>query len=210
MNQKTKIIIPAAGYGTRVNSPESKELLISPINGKPLIQFALDIANDNYFDVHVITRKEKKGLIAYLNNYSNVKTQIIEPSKEWPDTILKSIEFWNEKNILILPDTFFKPVNVIKAIDQSLDRASVAVGAFCADDYKTFGVFDSGASLYSLCEKPNSTNSNTMAWGILGFKKEIGLELFNALLESTFDHEWKTTGLNYERFMLEEFSDLTR
>lgn len=210
MNQKTKIIIPAAGYGTRVNSPESKELLISPVNNKPLIQFALDIASSYEFDVHVITRIEKKGLIAYLNNYSSVKTQIIEPSKEWPDTILKSYEFWNEKNILILPDTFFKPINAIKAIDQTLDRVPIAVGAFQRDNYKTFGVFDSSQYQYSLCEKPISTNSKTLAWGILGFKKEIGHELFKALLESTFDHEWKNTGLNYERLMLEEFSDLTR
>ncbi len=210
MNQKTKIIIPAAGYGTRVNSPESKELLASPINGLPLIQYALDIAKENDFEVHVITRSEKKGLISYLTNYSFVATQIIEPSKEWPDTILKSNEFWNEKNILILPDTHFKPLSVIKYINQSLNQVQVAVGAFTSDSYQTYGVFDSNLKEYTICEKPRTITSGTLAWGILGFKKEIGLNLFQALLKSTFEHEWINLNLTYDKFMLEEFSDLTR
>ena len=93
MSLETKIIIPAAGFGTRVGSPEAKEMLILQ-DQQPLIDFAIQLAKENQAVAHVITRKEKKSLIAHLQNQTAVNIQLIEPSKEWPDTILKSKDFW--------------------------------------------------------------------------------------------------------------------
>ena len=59
------IIIPAAGFGTRINpgADESfaKELLIDPQTGKPLICWGIDLALKFGYDVHVITREPKSG-----------------------------------------------------------------------------------------------------------------------------------------------------
>lgn len=210
MSLKTKIIIPAAGYGTRVGSPEAKEMLT--LNGtQPLIEFSLEIAKLNHATAHVITRKEKKSLISHLQNKDNVNVQIIEPSKEWPDTILQSQPFWDDFNLLILPDTRFAPINRATELLDGLKNYDLTVGYFNPDALGTWGAFDIQSSTYRLIEKPNYQDTkNLKAWGIIGFRKNIGKDLFKLILESTIDHQFKMTSLSYKAIPLDYFEDLTR
>ncbi len=210
MSLKTKIIIPAAGYGTRIGSPEAKEMLT--LSGtQPLIDFSLNIAKLNQATAHVITRKEKKSLISYLENKENVSLQTIEPSKEWPDTILQSKPFWEDYNLLILPDTRFAPLDRTTELLQALENYEMSVGYFNPDALNTWGAFDSQSTTYKLIEKPNIIDTkNLYAWGIIGFRKNVGEELFRLILESTLDHQFKTTSFSYQAIQLDYFEDLTR
>ncbi len=210
MSLKTKIIIPAAGFGTRVGSPEAKEMLT--LSGtQPLIDFSLEIAKLNRATAHVITRKEKKSLISYLQHKDNVSLQIIEPSKEWPDTILQSKPFWEDFNLLILPDTRFAPLQRTTELLQGLKNYDLTVGYFNPNALETWGAFDNQSATYKLIEKPKMLDTKYLrAWGIIGFRKNIGEELFKLILESTIDHQFKTTTFSYQAIQLEYFEDLTR
>lgn len=213
MSDKIKLIIPAAGFGTRVGSPEAKEIMISSKTGEPLIDFILKAAAERQWEIHVITRKEKKSLIDHLKNYENVFLQFVEPTKEWPHTILLSEEFWNERNILVLPDTFFSPLEILDDLAESLCCYQIATAVIEKDHYATWGVVNTGVKTYEVIEKPTqkfSPGHHYRAWGLLGFQKDIGRDLFTAHLESTFNHQAISLPVKVKHLPLFHFEDLTR
>lgn len=213
MSEKIKIIIPAAGFGTRVGSPEAKEVMISSKTGDVLIDFILKAARIRDWEVHVITRIEKKSLINHLQQFSNIFIQLVEPTKEWPHTILQSEKYWNDKNILVLPDTFFSPVEILDDIAESLCCYQIVTAVFEKRDYSTWGVVNTGKKTYEVIEKPKLTfpdNHLYRAWGILGFQKDIGVELFSAHLESTFHHQPINIATRAKHLPIDHFEDLTR
>lgn len=191
MKQKPLVLIPAAGFGVRVGSPEAKELLLGP-GGRPLIDAALNQAKARGWPVHVITRGEKSSLIAYLESFKGVsiRVQVIEPSREWPDTVLKSEDYWHEKNLLCLPDTIYSPESIWDRLVSS--SADLAAGVFGPQDFAPWGVMRQAASGYlEICEKPRDFREGMKAWGLMCFKKQSGRSLLTAQLESTFDHGWR-------------------
>lgn len=204
-----KIIIPAAGFGTRVGSPLSKELILH--ENEPMIDHAIRIAKSLHARALIITRKEKTNLIEHLKQFDHVDVQIIEPSKEWPHTILQSEPHWAENNLLILPDTRWSPEYVYLKMLESLNHHKLSVGYFSPEALNTWGCFKLHSYYYTLCEKPqDQLELDYKAWGLLAFHKDIGNELFNLILESTFDHQIKPTHFTYEAFELLNFVDLTR
>jgi len=215
MTNKPLVLIPAAGFGTRVGSPPAKELLKGP-NGSPLIAFGLDQARHRGWPVHVITRQEKTELIQYLQEYREqwrveLEIQMIEPSREWPDTLLKSKPYWREKNLLCLPDTVFEPHEIWDCLVTA--ESEIAVAAFKVEDLSKWGVFQvlPSATGISVCEKPHDAISDDRkAWGILCWKKKAGAILLQAQLESAQDHEWKKLDFSVEFFELSSFEDVTR
>lgn len=210
MKVETKIIVPAAGYGTRVGMPMSKELFTNA-EGLYLIDKAIKIGEVHQIPVHIITRKEKINLIEYLKQFSHVTTQIINPSREWPDTILQSKPFWSKKNLLILPDTTWSPMNIEIELLNDLSEFDLSIGAFKENNLRTWGAFDTLTSSYTLIEKPVDQNLESfLAWGLIAFKNEIGSDLFNLILESTIDHQLKKTHFNFNYRILDSFIDLTR
>lgn len=207
-----KFIIPSAGLGIRAGSPNAKEVL-NNADGRPLIEFSLLLARKYQCRAHVITRKEKTSLLNYLDNFDHVDIQIIGPSKEWPDTILQSQNHWGEKNIILLPDTYFSPVNIINQLILDLNDVDISLATFNPPCKKTWGVINTASPFYECCEKPNidyALNDSIKAWGLLAFTQSSGKEILSTLLETTFDHEWKKTALTFRHHSLEHFIDLTR
>jgi len=165
------VLIPAAGFGTRVGSPAAKELFLNA-SGSPLIAFGLDQARLRGWPVHVITRKEKTELIRYLEDYRqmwsvDVEIQLIEPSREWPDTLLKSQPFWREKNLLCLPDTVFEPLEVWDQLANS--TADLAAATFQPPDLAA-AVFDPKKKQPSIptVKDPSISNHRSFlsTWGV--------------------------------------------
>lgn len=196
-----RLILPCAGYGTRMNTPinKSKELLLK--DGRPLIQYSLDLAIACRLDPLVVTRAEKTDLIEYCRLW-NIETQIIEVEGEWANTVLKSAPNWAENNILVLPDTVFSPpITTTQQISAGLWLGNNAVFALheVQDPHKWGIVAD-----YKLYEKP-VLGHPAYAWGLIGFKAEYGKKLFaNSGKGSVFPLE--NCGFTY----LDYFQDLTR
>lgn len=208
--QKPLVLLPAAGFGTRVGSPESKELMLGP-QGRPLIDHALEQAAVRSWPVHVITRKEKHSLIQYLQSLSDleISIQVIEPSREWPDTLLQSKPFWNERNLLVLPDTQYAPLSVWDSLGSS--QAPLSAAVFSPKNFEKWGVLrKSTGGILEVCEKPRDHRPGMKAWGLLCFEKSVGENIFSAQLKSTFEHQWKELEIVSEFFDLESFEDLTR
>lgn len=217
---KTLIIVPSAGFGTRIGMTpnSSKELLVDPNNdNKPLIEWCLDLTPQDQYDHVIITREAKQDLIDYLcQENKQIFTTLInkdDESKEWPNSVLQSKIHWTESNILVLPDTRFQPTSIIKDIEKELQNGADLVFAIHkVDDVRQWGkVFldpFSGKPLTTQ-EKPNiEFKLEGLAWGVVGFKSKIGEELFQAYLERktlTFPKTWKVKVLE-----LQSFKDITR
>src|ERR1041385_1378889 len=98
-----KAIIPCSGRGSRMKMDtwEAKELLIDPVNGKPLVDYSLDLCYKYSIKPVIITRAEKRPFIDHImDNHPNADLIICDPGKEWAETVLKSQGLWGEKNIL--------------------------------------------------------------------------------------------------------------
>ena len=197
-----RLIIPCAGLGSRMKMPanQSKELLL--YNGKPLIENALELAK--YFQISplVITRKEKTDLIQYCAE-RGIETLIIEVQGEWASTILQSKDYWDEDNILILPDTIFDyGVNAFRDIEQGLSLGNNAVFALHnVPDRQNWGI----VSQYTVTEKPAESGPG-LAWGLIGFKKKYGELLFYYMQRKNNPLNLRDCGFTY----LKNFKDVTR
>lgn len=203
---KTKAIIPAAGLGTRVGMKpnESKEMLIDPITKKPVIDYALELCTKYNLEPVIITRKAKKDLIKHVENDSHlliVDEDFID-GKEWPDTVLASQMFWGANNILILPDTRFEPNDIIRELDISLKLgAEISLALHRVGDGSKWCIVRD----YMICEKPESKDP-AWAWGLVGFKQEAGIELFEGLKVRGQYNNLSRTSFSY----LKSFKDITR
>ena len=232
MNNNKLVIVPAAGFGRRVGSPTAKEMMIrpkeDPFFGEPLIFMPLELAKKSQAKIHIVTRSSKSDLLEYLENLkkndhyfnNNLSIQIVEITKEWPDSILKSQPYWLENNLILLPDTTFAPLHAFSNAFSALDKSSDLVFATIEkSDYQSWGVVDFEMGQH--CEKPKKWTATTRAWGFIGFKKAHGLALLESLLMSTFDSQWRDIGslcstvtpTNEKKICeikLEQFVDLTR
>lgn len=235
-----KIIIPAAGYGTRMGSVSAKELFPHPRSGIPFLLEAIQKHQALRAPFHIISRKDKVELNEFILALQKASTlhresilrqdfspskdsidvpielQCIEPSKEWPDTILQSKPFWAEWNLLVLPDADYGPLVTLKQFEefQNLNPPHSALFfTFHVEDSSTWGMVRCATDFFEVVEKPqfnSNLNVKDNAWGLILFNRKIGEELFSALLESNVDHLWKRIeGKAYE-ISLDYFEDLTR
>lgn len=210
------VILPAAGFGTRMGTPESKEMLTAPDENAPLIQFALDLFYHCPGHIVVPTRAEKKNLISFIQtHYPQVIVQIIEPSQEWPDTVLQSKKYWMEKNILVLPDTRWAPTNAVFQVMKSLDHSACAFSTFSVSQLESWGVFC--LQPHSVCDKPprqemHSDAFSYFSWGHIAFHQHVGEKIFSQILRSHRTRQFEQ--LDFEPSVspiaLDWFHDLTR
>lgn len=210
------LLLPCAGFGRRVGSPLIKEMLPIGLNSRPLIDFSLNVAIQYQFDVHLITRSEKRTLVEYAKQFlsgSSVRFtfQDIDPSKEWPDTLLKSVKYWHEENLVVLPDTQWTPLESVQEVADQLKVVDATYGTFEAADFKTWGFVSAGLSSLKICEKPQTPlSSDFKAWGLMAFRGNAGESILRAHLESTITHEIQTLPLSSLAINLKSFRDLTR
>ena len=198
MNLRT--LIPCAGLGTRAKMKynESKELLL--FEGIPLIEHALSQS----INPLVITRIEKEDLIEYCSNHG-VDTLILdEPTKEWPETILKSESQWEEDNVILLPDTIFTPFKVVEGLGEDLRETNYAFAVHKVKDPTKWGIISDDF----LIEKPThleGLQQEFWAWGLMGFKKDHGKLLLQCCLEKK-----PLKMYDYSMLFLNTFKDVTR
>ena len=207
-----RVILPAAGFGRRVGSPESKELL--PLrDGEPLIKQALEMSLDRGWPVTLITRPEKKSLLKYVESFVGkgleVSLCIICETKEWPHSILKSELSWNEWNLVVLPDTEFAPMGVWDEMWKTADENCDLVAATHAvEDSSGWGVLSPTENGLRIGEKQSGSKE---AWGLYMFRNEWGNRILSAQLESFQENIWiELEGCRAKTLGLDLFRDLTR
>jgi dTDP-glucose pyrophosphorylase len=214
MNKRA--IIPAAGFGTRMNMPvnQSKELLSDPGDeGRPMIEKHIRQARAHNYEPLVITRPEKQDLIDYLVKYAvPLMLHTPESGSEWPDTILASKPYWGERNVLILPDTVYKPFDIVWDLDLMLDLHDLAFAVHTPPDPQNWGVLDDNKVLceYRLCEKPTNfpPAPGLKAWGLIAWSdNDVAQKVFEGFKNR---HLWFDCPADADIIHLEEFKDITR
>lgn len=208
------VIIPAAGFGKRVGSPEAKELLPDS-SGRPLIDWVLSEIQARSWRAVVVTRPSKRSLIAHLKSWPCVDLMTVEQTREWPESVLVSAPYWSERNIVILPDTRFQPLTVLDQIAEDLKTCNLSLGIFSPEHFATWGVVQVRKIGCQFCEKPKEESTllrkqGAHAWGTIGFVLSIGKQLFDGLLQSTSDHNWVELPVEARLHKLHQFIDLTR
>jgi len=199
-------IIPCAGFGKRMGMKknQSKEMLPdTDFKNDHIIDYSINICRTLEIEPIVVTRKEKKDLINYLKE-KKVKYIIFNPNEhnEWYDSVLASQAHWDEDNLLILPDTRFLPIfPTISDIKKGLELGNEAVFAVHkVNDPQNWGIIKD----YSLFEKPENMEGPQRAWGLIGFKKSYGFNLFSRM-------KMKNQELEHAGFVyLNSFLDITR
>ncbi len=219
---KPLLILPAAGLGRRVGSPPAKELLLGP-DGQPLIDWWLDLSESLEWPTLVIIRHAKVALQKHLQarqlrrqdcGKSKLTIALIEPSKEWAETPLRAKAYWRQRNILAFPDSRFSPVGAIVALNDELAQNSGCFATFAVDDGRQWGLINCNPAQQRLliCDKPTEPSGKVgdLAFGLLGFREDMGVVLLEALLDSHFDHQWREVRGKFSQVPLESYVDLTR
>jgi hypothetical protein len=211
---ETVLLIPAAGYGRRVGSPPAKELLPGS-DGEPMISRPLRLARERGWSSVVLTRPEKHTLVDYLarqaKQFADIQVELIAETSDWPQTLLQSKHRWRMCNIIYLPDTEFSPESRLDEMAAALaNRASVVWAQHWVSNRSTWGCFESvDNDTFRLCEKPVDSDPGT-AWGIFGFRPQVGAILLTAQQLSNQDHAFRSLRFSHQEFTLDSFKDLTR
>jgi choline kinase len=206
------VLIPAAGFGRRVGSPPAKELLIHPVKNVALIEAAINFSYELDAIPVVISRTEKFELNQFcgeLNKKRKIELLPIEKSREWPESLLLAKDFWGQKNIVLLPDTLFSPEQIVHRMFAALDESRYSFATHQVADPQNWGILDKRGEELWHCEKPTMASQN-LAWGVFGFRYEGGEQILQQMLNSTFDHEWRSLGSDFRIESLDEFKDITR
>lgn len=198
-------IIPCAGLGTRMGMKpnESKEMLFENTWNR-VIDYSLNLCREFHIKPVIISRMDKEDLNNYIKQYYPDAQLVLlnEQGKEWPNTVLKSHGFWEEKNILILPDTRFNPRHIVLQMNMALDKYPLVFATHKVQDPANWSMIESN----QICEKPSDGTLNGRAWGLIAFKKDQGELLFNQLSER---HIWHVLN-HYISLPLRDFKDITR
>jgi hypothetical protein len=203
---KPLCIIPSAGLGNRMSMKlnESKEMLPDP-NGGRIIDYPINLCHRFNLDPLFIIRKEKHDLVTYTKQYEQVK--LSKPTKEWPHTVLRSQHKWREKNLLLLPDTRFKPVDSIQTALEMLDVYDVIFGVHKVSDLTRWGYVLKVGNDCMVGEKYQDVIGEGWAWGFIAFRNsEIASNMFKVFR----DRNVLTLVKNSDIIKLDSFVDLTR
>jgi len=108
------VILPAAGKGSRLGLPYSKEIM-NLEEKKALIDYSFDLfrhRTKNEVEFVVIINENKTDLFKYLSKYKDkFKISFTYQDSDKPEytgAIKSAYHLFNEKNIVILPDTQIK------------------------------------------------------------------------------------------------------
>lgn len=209
------VLIPAAGFGVRAGRPEAKEMLERRA-GEPLINWPLQLAQDRGWSAHVITRREKKSLINHIEDLrarsaAEIHIQLVEPTRDWPQTLLQSEPYWHNWNLVLLPDVEFYPVEVLDTLAAHMSpQWDVLWAEHLQSNLSSWGTFERKSDdQVALCEKPKPKRSG-WAWGVYAFHRSVGKMILETQCRSTVDHIRRNLQLKGKGFRLETFVDLTR
>lgn len=198
-----RAIIPCCGFGTRMamHPNQSKELLLDPVTNQPIIQWWIDVCKEYNIGPLVLVREEKQDLIDYCKS-NNIDYVVMTPGKEWAATVRASYNHWSDKNILLLPDTRYKPKEAIQKVLDGLDEHVMSFGVFDVDDSSKWCVIDK----MGIWEKAQRATP-FKAIGLFAFWRESGKVFFDDIANN--GHHRSLTSYTTTVDM-DSFVDLTR
>ncbi len=203
-----RVIIPAAGLGTRMGSPAAKELLPHPYYPMSFMEKALERVEKAGATPLVISRSDKGVLNSWLEEREVPHIQI-EKTPEWVQSVWASRHYWGKKNLLLLPDTEFSPEKVIEDIFSDLETTELSLGVFSVENLSLWGGIKQEGERFFIAEKLSRSQAG-LAWGLIGFQGHSGESFWQNYLAAQKTHEWTQVSQSVCLHQLEKFEDLTR
>ncbi len=162
-----RILIPAAGYGTRVGMQpnQAKELLPGP-DGKPMIDWIITKAISYGIPVHVHTRLAKRDLVDHLiDKYSREQVTVYlgEPTS-MEASILPMVDSKTHKNLVMLPDTRFENIDDVLKIFKHTQGWDAMYGTHQVTDPENWGMINKDGRI---TDKPTNWKHGNEAWGVM-------------------------------------------
>ena len=198
---KLTVILPAAGKGKRLNLPYPKEILRVD-KEKALIDNSFDLFEDlGRKDVEfvVVINEDKTEVIKYLSKYKsryNVSFTYQKPDElEYTGAIKSAKHLFGENNIVLLPDTLPRGVNLADTVHHHLKKGGFAFLFKPEKDEKVLmtkgclQLTDKMAVLDYEDKPSKNVNKFHGYWCAFAFKKEIFDDCISFMEQSTLKLE---------------------
>lgn len=198
-NNKLVAILPAAGKGSRLGLPFSKELLplFDKSNFYPVIKSSLDeLSKVGVKKIIIVINDKKSDLIKYLGNGKKFGFEFVyavqEQPKSLPHAIYEGIKFVNDENVIfMMPDTLISPFGFLTEFLSSINNSKYAnIGCFKTNRPEKFAMvqFDENGIATKFEEKKADSKLSWM-WGFWFWKKEVTSHLKSYDFNKNYDYE---------------------
>lgn len=163
-------VIPAAGKGSRLGLPFSKELL--PLLDKnsfyPIIQSSIEAMKSNGIKkIIIIINHHKSDLIKFLGNGQKFNLVLIyvvqqEPTS-LPQALLEAVKISGDEDILFLmPDTLILPNDFLKEFFKKMNHNfPINLGCFITNQPHKFAMISEKNSIVDFIEEKNPNSKLT-------------------------------------------------
>jgi len=203
---KIRCIIPCTTINSKSDNikDESNEMVYDSFINGPMIDYSLSLCNKFNLDPIIITHKNKTDLIDYVKD----KTEILIVDNTVTDyfqSVLLSKGYWYNQNILLLPNIRFEPENALESL-ASFGSSKVVLGVHTVENSTKYGAIKIKDEEVFYANKP-LTNETNFAWGLISFKYDYGIELFNNMLDK---NKWHKFHYETNFVFLNNFLDVNR
>lgn len=197
---RLKVILPAAGKGSRLNLPYPKEVMkLSHKNA--LIDYSIDLFADyGRKDVEfvVVINEHKTDLVKYLSKYKdryNFSFVFQNPNeKEYTGAIKSAAHLFGEHNLVLLPDTIMKLEPGVDLFELTIDCLTETGFTFLykqennSEILKTKGALkvDENNRVLDYSDKPEYNLEQYNAfWCAFGFRRRVFQSCISFMEKST-------------------------
>lgn len=192
-------VIPAAGKGTRLNLPFSKELL--PLLDKkiyfPVIQNSIEaMIGVGINRIVIVVSHHKSDLIKFLGNGSRFSVQLLyviqEEATSLPQALLEAIKITDKEDILFLmPDTLILPNDFLKVFFDQINTAfSINLGCFKSELVHKFAMISENNNIVDFIEEKNPKSKLKWMWGFWYWKESFSQHIRDFDFSIKNDTEW--------------------
>jgi glucose-1-phosphate thymidylyltransferase len=192
-------LIPAAGKGSRLGLPFSKELYPVPYRNEyfPIIlNNILSLKKIGVLEIVIIINPKKNDILNFLGNGSrwDVKIDYViqEDAVSLPNALSQA---WNliEGKIVyfLMADTIIEPDDFLSRFEIQLDESyEISLGCFITDNPEKFATLSMENGIVNFIEEKNKYSTNNIMWGFWRWKPDFTPNLFNAVKNyNNFDRE---------------------
>lgn len=205
MTRKLNVILPCAGFGTRLGLPMSKELM--PVDKSTTL---IDLTFSHFtkckreeVEFSITIDERKLDLIAYLGKYAdNFDMKVTYYNKKYSEfcgSLKSAAPLINDYNVLLLPDTYILH-HYASFADEILNNLEIQQSFFIAkesidpENLKAKGCLqlseEGEVNLYQ--DKPVRTEGFNAVWCGIAFRKHQYNEVVDVLSASTYKQEGAT------------------
>lgn len=192
-------LIPAAGRGTRLSLPFSKELL--PLLDKefyyPIIQSSIEtMYGVGINKIIIIVNYQKSDLMKFLGNGSKFGVQLIyvvqEEPTSLPQALLEAVKITDYEDILFLmPDTLILPSDFLKTFFNQINTDfSINLGCFRTERPHKFAMISEQKSIVNFIEEKNPKSKLKWMWGFWYWKGNFSQHIRDFDFSIKEDGEW--------------------